>query len=165
MYLWYDKVSSPIGTIVLAGRNGRLYALDFDDCRARMHALLQRRFRSVQLERFYNFDGQPEKIRAYFKGDLTALEDIEVETRGTSFQRRVWLALRQIRCGTTISYGVLAYSLGFPSAARAVGLANGLNPIALVIPCHRVIGVQGSLTGYAGGLHRKRWLLTHEQQF
>src|SRR5260370_13185160 len=98
----------------------------------------------------------------YFAGDLTAIDSVPVATGGTSFQREVWAALRRIRPGTTLSYGALAQKLGRPKSVRAVGLANGANPIAVVIPCHRVIGADASLTGYGGGIDRKRWLLTHE---
>jgi len=86
-----------------------------------------------------------------------------VETGGTPFQQEVWRSLRAIPCGTTTSYGKLAAQIGRPAAVRAVGLANGANPVAVVIPCHRVIGSNGSLTGYGGGLERKRWLLDHEK--
>jgi methylated-DNA-[protein]-cysteine S-methyltransferase len=98
----------------------------------------------------------------YFAGDIRALERLPVETVGTAFQRKVWAALKRIPAGETRSYGQLAAAIGEPDAARAVGLANGQNPIAIVIPCHRVIGADGSLTGFGGGLPRKRWLLTHE---
>ncbi len=101
-------------------------------------------------------------LRAYFAGDLTAIDNLPVETAGTLFQRLVWRALREIPCGQTISYAQLAQRIGRPAAARAVGLANGANPVSIVVPCHRVIGASGSLTGYGGGLERKRWLLTHE---
>jgi len=101
-------------------------------------------------------------LDAYFAGDLTAIDDVPVATNGTPFQRTVWAALRRIPAGTTTSYGALAASIGYPSAMRAVGLANGANPVAIIVPCHRVIGADHSLTGYGGGLPRKRWLLEHE---
>jgi methylated-DNA-[protein]-cysteine S-methyltransferase len=106
--------------------------------------------------------GISSRLRAYFGGDLAALDAIEVDTGGTSFQQDVWRALREIPVGKTVSYGELARRIGRPSATRAVGLTNGLNPCAVVVPCHRVIGADGSLTGFGGGLHRKRWLLEHE---
>jgi O-6-methylguanine DNA methyltransferase len=99
----------------------------------------------------------------YFAGSLTALEGIVCQTNGSPFQRRVWQALRAIPPGTTTTYGAIARSCDMPNASRAVGLANGANPIAIVVPCHRVIGASGALTGYAGGLHRKQWLLDHER--
>jgi methylated-DNA-[protein]-cysteine S-methyltransferase len=103
-------------------------------------------------------------LARYFKGDLGAIEKLEVANGGTAFQRKVWKALRAIPAGRTTSYGALAKALGLPQAARAVGLANGANPIAIVVPCHRVIGADGSLTGYGGGMRRKEWLLAHERR-
>ncbi len=101
-------------------------------------------------------------LEAYLAGDLHAIDAVRVNAPGTAFQREVWAALRAIPAGTTLSYGGLAAQLNRPKAVRAVGLANGSNPIAVVVPCHRVIGADGSLTGYGGGLERKRWLLEHE---
>jgi methylated-DNA-[protein]-cysteine S-methyltransferase len=98
----------------------------------------------------------------YFQGELAALDDVAVELNGTPFQKQVWQALRRIPSGTTISYAELARRIGNPSAIRAVGTANGANPVAVIVPCHRVIGSDGSLTGYGGGLERKQWLLAHE---
>ncbi len=103
-----------------------------------------------------------EKVEAYLAGDLHALDEITVNPGGTEFQQTVWSALREIPAGTTRTYAQLAASIGRPSAWRAVGLANGRNPVAIVIPCHRLVGSNGTLTGYAGGLERKRWLLHHE---
>src|SRR5262249_23694220 len=101
-------------------------------------------------------------ISDYFLGDLCVINSIPVTTGGTSFQREVWAALRTIQAGTTLSYGALARQLGRPKSVRAVGLANTATPVAIVVPCHRVIGTDGSLTGYGGGIRRKRWLLIHE---
>ncbi|MBX9614605.1 MAG: methylated-DNA--[protein]-cysteine S-methyltransferase [Caulobacteraceae bacterium] len=101
-------------------------------------------------------------VEAWFAGDLGALDGLVVKTGGTAFQTAVWAALRAIPAGETRSYGQLAAAVGSPKAVRAAGLANGQNPVALIVPCHRVIGANGSLTGYAGGLERKRWLLAHE---
>jgi methylated-DNA-[protein]-cysteine S-methyltransferase len=106
--------------------------------------------------------GHSTALRAYFAGELAALDTLPVAPEGTAFEHEVWRALRSIPCGSTWSYAQLARAIGRPAAARAIGLANGRNPIALVVPCHRVIGADGSLTGYAGGLHRKQWLLAHE---
>jgi methylated-DNA-[protein]-cysteine S-methyltransferase len=103
------------------------------------------------------------QLKAYFAGQLTSF-DLPVALDGTSFQRTVWAGLRQIPYGETVSYGQLARRIGQPSASRAVGLANGKNPVAIVVPCHRVIGADGSLTGYGGGLDRKRFLLDLEQR-
>ena len=104
-------------------------------------------------------------LNAYFDGDIEALKQIETGVGGTPFQRAVWSALRAIPAGTTLSYGQLAAKLGRKSASRAVGAANGANPIPIVVPCHRVIGADGSLTGFASGLPRKRWLLDHEARW
>jgi methylated-DNA-[protein]-cysteine S-methyltransferase len=101
-------------------------------------------------------------MKNYFAGDLGAIDKLPVKTAGTPFQRAVWNALREIPRGATESYGQLAERIGRPTAVRAVGLANGSNPIGIVVPCHRVIGANGSLTGYGGGMERKRWLLDHE---
>ena len=101
-------------------------------------------------------------LRRYFDGELGGLTDIEWRTAGTPFQRAVWTGLTTIAPGETLSYGALAAKLGWPSAVRAVGMANGANPVSVVVPCHRVIGADGSLTGYGGGIERKRWLLNHE---
>ena len=101
-------------------------------------------------------------MQAYFAGELDAIENLPVETGGTAFQRQVWAALRQIPRGQTESYGELAARIGRPRAVRAVGLANGANPVGIVVPCHRVIGANGTMTGYGGGVDRKRWLLEHE---
>jgi methylated-DNA-[protein]-cysteine S-methyltransferase len=101
-------------------------------------------------------------IAAYFAGDVHAIDHIRVQMRGTAFQNTVWQALRSIPAGETMSYGALAKKLGQPGAMRAVGLANGANPVGVIVPCHRVIGADGSLTGYGGGIARKKWLLAHE---
>jgi methylated-DNA-[protein]-cysteine S-methyltransferase len=102
------------------------------------------------------------QLRAYFAGDLRALEQVPVELVGTDFQKKVWMALRTIRLGTTTTYGAIAQQIGSPKGSRSVGLANGANPVSIIVPCHRVIGADGTLTGYGGGLNNKRWLLQHE---
>jgi methylated-DNA-[protein]-cysteine S-methyltransferase len=160
MYL--DKFDSQLGEIVLAGTADALCALDFGDCRERMHRLLMRHWPGVKLERRPGFGGFKERVEAYLGGDLESLATVSTDSRGTEFEELVWTCLRSIAPGATVSYGVLAARLGRSGAARAVGRANSQNPIALVVPCHRVIGGDGSLTGYAGGLERKKWLLAHE---
>lgn len=167
MILTLDRVPSPIGTMLLACDDaGRLRALDFADFEPRMEVLMRRHYGAGG---FTLAAGKAprailESLRSYFAGDVDGLAAIPVQTGGTDFQRRVWAALRTIPAGTTASYGQLAGELGRSGASRAVGLANGSNPIAIVVPCHRVIGSDGSLTGYGGGLERKRWLLAHERQ-
>lgn len=145
---------------------GRVHALDFDEFEPRMRRLLRLQYGADGNDIALEDRTAPVAIRRalsdYFAGDLTATDGIPVATNGTPFQRDVWAGLRTIRVGTTLSYGALARQLGRPKAVRAVGLANGANPVAIVVPCHRVIGADGSLTGYGGGLDRKRWLLAHE---
>jgi methylated-DNA-[protein]-cysteine S-methyltransferase len=155
-----DEISSPIGRVVIAARAGRLCALEFG--RSRMSRALGARFGRERPVRAPDPFGFSTKIRAYLAGDLTAVDRIRLDTGGTPFQRRVWRALRRIRPGRTRSYGDLAHALGLGAAARAVGAANGRNPISIVVPCHRLVGGDASLTGYGGGLWRKRWLLHHE---
>lgn len=158
--LFIDEISSPLGPIAIAARAGRLCALEFG--RARLARQLAARYPELPRRRARNPFGLSAKLRAYLAGDLTAVDRIRVETGGTAFQRRVWRALRRIPPGRTMSYGALARALGVGAAARAVGAANGRNPISLVVPCHRLIGADATLTGYGGGLWRKRWLLRHE---
>jgi methylated-DNA-[protein]-cysteine S-methyltransferase len=144
----------------------RVRALDFHDFEARMQRLLRLHYGMGRADFVVESRKAPAAIRkalaGYFAGDLTAIDAVPVATSGTSFQREVWAALREIQPGTTLSYGALARELGRPKSVRAVGLANGANPVAIVVPCHRVIGADASLTGYGGGIDRKRWLLTHE---
>jgi methylated-DNA-[protein]-cysteine S-methyltransferase len=161
--LQFDAFDSPIGTVLLAADGEQLCALDFGDCEQRMMKLLQRHYGSVHLVPTSNPAGFSDCVRAYFAGDYHSLDAIPVSTGGTDFQQRVWKELRSIRPGTTTTYRDLAIRLGKPTACRAVGAANALNPIGIVLPCHRVIGTDASLTGYAGGLERKRWLLQHER--
>jgi methylated-DNA-[protein]-cysteine S-methyltransferase len=138
--------------------------LDWTEHDAGMQRSLRRQYgaHGFSLHPARNPGGITAALRAYFAGHLAAIDDLPVATGGTAFQKEVWRALRQIPCGETISYGELARRIRRPAAVRAVGLANGANPIAIVVPCHRVIGADGSLTGYGGGLEKKRWLLAHE---
>lgn len=162
MKLVLEQLSSPIGSILVAEdpESGSVYALDFEDRRPRLTALLERRFGPVDLVPGAALHAAP--IRSYFAGELDALAEVPAVLGGTPFQARVWQALREIAPGTTLSYSALAGAIGSPGCARAVGAANARNPIALIVPCHRIVGSDGTLTGYAGGLERKRWLLTHE---
>jgi O-6-methylguanine DNA methyltransferase len=163
MQLTLSRYTAPFAELLLVtDAEGRLRALDFSDFVERMRRLLARHYGSVAL-----VEGPAPAViiaalDSYFAGDLTALDAVPVATGGTEFQRSVWAALRQIPAGETSGYGALAARIGKPGAARAVGLANGMNPIGIVVPCHRVIGASGALTGYAGGVDRKRWLLAHE---
>lgn len=165
--LFLDRVPTPIGEmLVVCDGEERLRALDWLDYESRLQRLLARHYgvenRGWTLERRPLAAAIRDRLDAYFAGDLTAIDAIPVATGGTPFQNEVWRALRWIPAGTTTSYGALAAKLGRADAVRAVGLANGANPIGVVVPCHRVIGADGSLTGYGGGLARKRWLLEHE---
>jgi methylated-DNA-[protein]-cysteine S-methyltransferase len=161
-----EHIETPTGRmrVVTDGEN-RLRAADWEDRELRMNDLLRRHYgaRSVQLREASRPSPAAQKLLAYFDGDLDAIDGLPTATNGTAFQCGVWSALRWIPVGRTISYGTLAVQIGNPRAVRAVGLANGANPIAIVVPCHRVIGADASLTGYGGGLHRKRWLLAHER--
>jgi O-6-methylguanine DNA methyltransferase len=148
--------------LLVSDGDGALRALDFDDCEARLHRLLRLHYGRFELATGPLPDAITKPLAAYFAGDFVAIKAIPVATGGSVFQRRVWDALRRLPPGSTVSYGALAASLGQPRASRAVGLANGANPVAIVVPCHRVIGGNGALTGYGGGLSRKRWLLKHE---
>ena len=160
-----ENISTPTGTMLLVTDElGQVCALDWDDHAPRMH----------RLWRLYHGGGQQHltprsgasdanrAVLAYYGGTLSALNTMSVNTGGTAFQNQVWAALRRIPVGQTTTYGALAAQLGRNQAMRAVGMANGANLVALAIPCHRVIGANGSLTGYGGGIERKRWLLQHE---
>jgi len=160
--LSWDRVPSPLGTILAVTDAETLRALDFEDFAPRMRRLLQLHYPSYELRRGTDRLGVRAGLAAYFDGDVRAIETLPVGTSGTPFQLQVWSQLRRIEPGTTISYGELAVRVGVVNGARAVGLANGSNPIAIAIPCHRVIGANGKLTGYAGGIERKAWLLRHE---
>jgi O-6-methylguanine DNA methyltransferase len=163
MQLQVERHTSPLGTLLLVTKgDGVLRALDYEAYEPRMLRLLGKHYGSFDLAPSAPSKPFGSALESYFGGDLTAVERLPIATNGSDFQQLVWRALRDIPAGTTLSYGELAARLGRPSAARAVGLANGANPIAIVVPCHRVIGADGSLTGYAGGTERKQWLLAHE---
>ncbi len=163
--LLIDKLDTPIGELaIVADHQGNLRALDWTDHDESMRRLLRLHYgaEGFVLEPARDPGGLARALRAYFAGDLSAIDHLPVQTGGTPFQRAVWRALRDIPCGTTVSYGALARRIGRAEAVRAVGLANGANPVGIVVPCHRVIGSGGALTGYGGGIERKRWLLAHE---
>ena len=158
--LWIDHLETPLGVLSIVVAGDALRAMGWTDGAKRTSrapsplAPVPRRDPA----------GLTSALRAYFAGDLRILDRLPVDVQGTPFQTTVWRALREIPCGETLSYGELARRIGRPAAVRAVGLANGANPVAIVVPCHRVIGASGTLTGYAGGLPRKRWLLAHESR-
>jgi len=158
-----DRLPTPIGiALLVTDTQGALRALDWHDYEHRMRELLRLHYGTVDL----NDQPAPTQMRTalsrYFEGDLGQLSGIAWRIAGTPFQQKVWTALAQIPAGTTMSYGAMAAKIDMPKAIRAVGHANGSNPISVVLPCHRLIGADGSLVKYGGGLERKRWLLRHE---
>jgi methylated-DNA-[protein]-cysteine S-methyltransferase len=159
--LTIDRIPTPIGTaLVVTDGFGVLRAFNWTDYEDRMTAWIGRRYPKAALA-----EGRGPlraTFAAYFAGETDAFNAVAWEGAGTAFQREVWAALCTVPAGETLSYGQLAQRIGRPTAMRAVGLANGSNPVALIVPCHRIIGADGSLTGYGGGLRRKRWLLDHE---
>lgn len=158
-----EPISTPVGTALVAtDETGVLRAFNWMGFEARMNAWIERRYPSTRLEAGRGPANVRAGFEAYFAGDRRALEAVPWRAAGTDFQLKVWAALCMIPAGETLSYQGLAQCIGRPTAMRAVGMANGSNPISLVVPCHRVIGANGSLTGYGGGLERKRWLLAHE---
>ena len=162
--LGIDRIATPIGDMMLvADEEGNLRLAYFAEQEEEVRRALRRQYgeRGFKVEAVRDPHGFSGRTARYFAGEVSAIESIPVRGAGTVFQREVWNALRQIPCGTTMSYGKLAERIGHPAAVRAVGLANGANPTAVAVPCHRVIGSNGSLTGYGGGIERKRWLLAH----
>jgi methylated-DNA-[protein]-cysteine S-methyltransferase len=157
-----DTIVSPIGDLTTAERAGRVCLLHFGADSTAIEATLERWYPGEPRAR-RAVDSLRTMLSRYFEGQFDVLDTVQVELNGTEFQKRVWRALRRIPSGSTISYAELSRRIGEPSAVRAVGAANGANPIALIVPCHRVIGSDGTLTGYGGGLDRKRWLLVHER--
>ena len=162
-----DHIETPIGALaVVADEADGLRAVEWTDHDALMQMQLRRSYgkNGFSLTPAANPGGLSAAIRAYFRGDLTAIDGLPVAATGTAFQLLVWRALRRIPCGETLSYAALAERIGRATAIRAVGHANGTNPVSVVVPCHRLVGSDGSLTGYGGGIERKRWLLAHESR-
>lgn len=161
--LTLERIETPLGqALLVTDADGAVRALDFADYEDRMRRLLARHAPGAALVEGRADVRARAAVTAYFDGDARALEGVPVRTAGTAFQESVWEALRAIPAGETRSYAQLAAAVGRPKAVRAAGMANGQNPVAVLTPCHRVIGANGTLTGYAGGLDRKRWLLAHE---
>lgn len=156
------RYRSPIGPIECLFDEKTLVALDFEATSPRTLALLTRHLGTLEIDAAPDRLGLADTLDRYFAGELRALDALTVRRYGTNFQQKVWAALRKIPAGKTTSYQALARKLDVPEAQRAVGAANGANPISLVVPCHRVIGSDGSLVNYGGGIDRKRWLLKHE---
>jgi methylated-DNA-[protein]-cysteine S-methyltransferase len=151
----FTTFDSPIGALLLAGSGARLARIGFPAGKGRVAPEAHWRRDDAA---FAEARGQ---LAAYFAGRLTRFA-LELDPQGTAFQRAVWAALAEIPYGVTRSYGALAEAIGRPGSSRAVGAANGANPLPIVLPCHRVIGSNGSLTGFGGGIETKRWLLMHE---
>lgn len=165
LQLTLERLPTSIGDMLIVNDGQhRLRAVDWSNYEPRMLRLLRLHYGATgySLGTSAAVSENQHKLAAYFAGDLSAIEALDVATGGTPFQRSVWAALREIPAGQTISYGKLATQIGRAKAVRAVGLANGSNPVGIVVPCHRVIGADNSLTGYGGGLERKLWLLRHE---
>jgi methylated-DNA-[protein]-cysteine S-methyltransferase len=161
--LTIDRLPTPIGTALLVtDEAGVLRAFNWTDYEAAMRAWIGRHYPKAKLQEGLAPAPVRQAFEAYFRGEARALEAAPWQARGTPFQMQVWQALCTIPAGETLSYAGLAQRIGRPTAVRAVGLANGSNPVAVIVPCHRVIGSDGSLTGYGGGLPRKRWLLELE---
>jgi methylated-DNA-[protein]-cysteine S-methyltransferase len=155
-------VDSPIGELTVAARGSRVCLVHFGPVTKYVKTALATWYPDATVGPGDDPGGVVSVLKRYFDGDLASLDEVDVELHGTDFQQRVWNALRTVAAGTTTSYAQLADRVGAPTAVRAVGAANGANPVAVVLPCHRIIGSNGSLTGYGGGLDRKRWLLNHE---
>ena len=165
MILHIRTVSTPVGPLALVADGDALVGLEFGDAlerRDRLAGSLARHFGAFEMREHPDPAGAAARLERYFAGERDVLLEQPVAPRGTPFQLEVWSALRAIPAGETRSYGELAAAIGRPAAVRAVGAANGANPVALFVPCHRVIAADRTLWGYGGGLDRKRWLLAHE---
>ena len=159
----FAVVESPIGPLCVAAHDGRTCLVHFGSNEHAARQWIERWYPLDTLTAAPNPGGAVSALGRYFDGDLDVLDTLDVELKGTAFQRLVWGALRGVKAGHTASYGEVANRIGSPAAVRAVGAANGANPIPIIVPCHRVIGSNGTLTGYGGGLPVKDWLLRHER--
>ena len=169
MLLHQAFIETPVSMMRAIALDDRLCSLEFfrKGRMARLDARLARWFGAAAIVDGETpaITGAREWLRAYFAGKSADISGLALEMRGAPFERRVWEALRKILVGTTTTYGAIAREIGSPDASRAVGMANGANPIAIIVPCHRVIGANGTLTGYGGGLETKSWLLSHERRW
>lgn len=164
--LLFDHFETPIGLAqIVCDEEGNVRSFGWYDREDRWKRHVRAQYGDIPLVECADPAGASSAITAYMAGDIHVIDDMRVAFAGTAFQTTVWHALRTIPAGTTLSYGQLARQIGQPKAVRAVGLANGSNPVALIVPCHRVIGSDGSLTGYGGGIERKKWLLAHEAKY
>jgi methylated-DNA-[protein]-cysteine S-methyltransferase len=160
--LHLGSITSPIGDLLVATLRDAVCAIAFEGGEADAERYLARRHGAIAKVPGRVPAHVRDALKGYFEGDLAAFDGIEVVAKGTAFQERVWNALRKVSAGRTASYADIARRIGQPTAVRAVGLANGQNPVPIIIPCHRIIGRDGLLTGFGGGLERKAWLLRHE---
>jgi methylated-DNA-[protein]-cysteine S-methyltransferase len=176
MRLFRSTLPTPLGDMLALSSDEGLCALEFTTVKGRARGEERLSRLDARLARWFPAHDIVERetaiiartrawLIAYFDGTSAAVEDLPLDMRGAPFEKRVWTALRTIPAGQTTSYGAIAQALGTAGASRAVGAANGANPIAIVVPCHRVIGSNGSLTGYGGGLDRKTWLIDHERRW
>ena len=164
MKLECGEIDTPLGALRFASSSGRVFGLAFADVWAALERALVRRLGRLEFCAAHDAGDLIARLDAFFAGDLATLDGVEIALVGTSFQRQVWTALRAVPAGATTSYGALARAIGAGTAVRAVGAANAANPVWLIVPCHRAIGSDGQLVGYAGGIERKRWLLAHESR-
>jgi methylated-DNA-[protein]-cysteine S-methyltransferase len=156
------QIDTPIGRLTLAASERGLCSIDFEGKSNNAEAGSRAEDLRPDADSERNLRRAEAALLSYFAGEMAALDGIPLDFSGTPFQRKVWTALRRIPAGKTCAYSDIAREIGNPRAVRAVGTANGANPIPIIVPCHRVIGADGSLTGYGGGLDRKEWLLRHE---
>jgi methylated-DNA-[protein]-cysteine S-methyltransferase len=165
LQFYLENVPTPTGVMrLVCDADGAVRALDWDDHASRLLRLLRLRYGEdgARIEPRLEASAARRALEAYFDGEMGALDALPVQLRGTPFQQQVWSALRDIPVGATECYAGVASRIGREKAMRAVGMANNGNPVAIIVPCHRVIGRNGALTGYGGGLDRKLWLLRHE---
>ncbi len=164
MKLELGEIGTPLGVLRFARASERIFGLAFAEVWPALERAVAGRLGRLELCAARGAEDLRARLDAFFAGDLATLDGVELALLGTEFQLRVWSALRSVPAGATISYGALARAIGAGSAVRAVGAANGANPVWLIVPCHRAIGADGRLVGYAGGIERKRWLLAHESR-
>ena len=162
--LLVERLATPIGALLLTHDGQALWNIAFEDRKERRAAELARHAPDAAIRSQRRRSPFARALERYFAGDVFAIDHLPVAGIGTPFQRKAWNALRRVKAGTTRSYGEQSTRIGHPGAARAVGRANGLNPVSIVVPCHRLVGSDGALVHYGGGLERKRWLIDHEKQ-
>jgi methylated-DNA-[protein]-cysteine S-methyltransferase len=165
MQLFVERIKTPIGALLITHDGKALANITFADREDRRAGELDRDFPGAETARAQKPTRLAKALAGYFQGDIRAIDQLPVIDLGTEFQQACWKALRRIAPGTTRSYGELARAIGRPKASRAVGAANGFNPVSIVVPCHRLVGADGSLVRYGGGLERKRWLIDHEARY